>query len=122
MKFITLTCQVLFLTLVFLIGQSISQWLHLPVPGSIIGLLLLFLLLHFKIIKLKWIEQGGNLLIGELLLFFIPAIVGLMNYGDVLKSFGIQIIIIITVSTIIVMSLTGIIAEYISKRKETSIE
>ncbi|MEH7604640.1 CidA/LrgA family protein, partial [Priestia megaterium] len=71
---------------------------------------------------LSWVEQGGTLLVGELLLFFIPAVVGLINYGDVLMHFGIQIVIIITISTIIVMSITGIIAEHISRRKEGSLK
>lgn len=122
MKLIMVILQILLLTALFLIGESISQWFDLPVPGSIIGFFLLFFLLYFKVIKLSWVEQGGTLLVGELLLFFIPAVVGLMNYGDVLMHFGIQIVIIITISTIIVMSVTGIIAEHISRRKEGSLK
>lgn len=55
---------------------------------------------------------------GELLLFFILVVVGFINYGDVLMYFGIQIVIIIIISMIIVMFVMGIIVEYILRRKE----
>ncbi|AQX55395.1 CidA/LrgA family protein [Priestia flexa] len=122
MKVLTLFVQILFFILIFFVGQQISQALNLPIPGSIVGFGLLFLLLHLKVIKLNWVERAGNLLVGELLLFFIPAVVGLINYGDVLKSFGLQILIVITISTIVVMAITGMMAESISKRKEVSNE
>jgi holin-like protein len=94
-KLFTIIFQVLLLTVFFLLGESIVKLLHLPLPGSIAGLVILFLLLHFKVIKLRWIEKGGNLLLAELLLFFIPAVVGLINYTDVIKHYGLQILAII---------------------------
>ncbi|SCC23126.1 MULTISPECIES: CidA/LrgA family protein, partial [Priestia] len=70
MKVLTLFVQILFFILIFFVGQQISQALNLPIPGSIVGFGLLFLLLHLKVIKLNWVERAGNLLVGELLLFF----------------------------------------------------
>ncbi|MDQ0243932.1 holin-like protein [Bacillus fengqiuensis] len=118
MKAFTIFFQVALLTILFLLGESIVKLFHLPLPGSIAGLVILFLLLHFKVIKLRWIEKGGNLLLAELLLFFIPAVVGLINYTDVIKHYGLQILAIITVSTVLVMSVTGLIAELAANRKE----
>ncbi|WP_315905981.1 CidA/LrgA family protein [Priestia koreensis] len=116
----TLFFQIILLTGIFMVGQELVRWLHLPVPGSVVGLFLLLILLQTKVIKLKWIEKGGNLLVAELLLFFIPATVGLMNYTDVLKNYGWQILLIILISTALVMASTGMIAELIFKRKGDS--
>ncbi|MFC3884322.1 CidA/LrgA family protein [Bacillus songklensis] len=118
MKIFTILLQMILLTVIFLLGEGIVRLFHLPVPGSIIGLAILFLLLQLKIIKLSWIEKGGNLLLANLLLFFIPAVVGLINYTDVIKQYGIQIMAVIVVSTVLVMSVTGLVAELVSKRKE----
>jgi holin-like protein len=117
-KIFTTFLQIILLTIIFLLGEGIVRLFHLPVPGSIIGLVILFVLLQLKIIKLSWVEKGGNLLLAELLLFFIPAVVGLINYTDVIKQYGLQIMTVIAVSTVLVMSVTGVVAELVAKRKE----
>ena len=38
------------------LGEAISTIFHLPIPGSIIGLILLFLALEFKLIRLRHIH------------------------------------------------------------------
>lgn len=51
--------------------EFLSTYLHLP--GSVLGLLLLFLLLQVKIVKVEWVELGAALLLAQLLLFsFLP--------------------------------------------------
>lgn len=96
----------------------IAQWLHLPIPGSILGIFVLFALLKTGVIKLDWIEQGANWLLAELLLFFIPAAVGIMKYIPMLEHDGVQIMVVVICSTLIVMISSGLIASRISKRKE----
>ncbi|MCY8230789.1 CidA/LrgA family protein [Priestia endophytica] len=121
MKWITMILQIGLLTGIYMIGTFISDFFHLPVPGSIVGLVLLFILLQLKVVKLSWVELGGSFLLAELLLFFVPAVVGLVDYGEMMKTYGLKIIIVVSISTLIVMFITGVVAEYISKRKERSI-
>lgn len=47
----------------------LARTLHLPVPGSILGMVVLFILLQTRVVKLRWIEVGAAWLLGELLLF-----------------------------------------------------
>ncbi|WP_322906307.1 CidA/LrgA family holin-like protein [Paenibacillus campi] len=94
------------------------SWLHLPVPGSIIGIAILFILLQSGIIKLEWIEIGASWLLAELLLFFIPSAVGVMNYIPMLEQDGVRIMVIVICSTILVMASSGLLAAILSKRKE----
>lgn len=110
--------QVAVLILFTLAMNALAQWLHLPIPGTILGIIVLFLLLKFNIVKLDWIEAGASWLLAELLLFFIPAAVGIMEYIPMLKNDGIRILIVILSSTVIVMVSSGLIATRISKRKE----
>lgn len=100
------------------IGTWISKALDVPVPGSIWGLIILFLLLKFKIVKLEWVSSGGDWLIREMLLFFIPSSVGILSYGNLMLHQGIQIVVTIVTSTALVMLVTGAIAETVWKSRQ----
>ncbi len=101
----------------YIMGK-ISNMLHIGIPGSILGIIILFILLKTKIVKLKWIEVGGNWLLAEFLLFFIPSAVGVIQYKSMLMDNGLKIISIIILSSALVMTCSGFIAEKIMHRKE----
>ncbi len=110
--------QVAILILISIAMNFLAEWLHLPIPGSILGIIVLFALLKMNVIKLSWIEQGANWLLAELLLFFIPAAVGVMKYIPLLEHDGVRILIVVISSTVIVMVSSGLIASKITKRRE----
>lgn len=114
-------CQVALFIVIARLSDALVGWLHLPVPGSIAGILILFALLKLRILKLEWIELGAKWLLGEMLLFFIPAAVGIVNYGGLVASSGWQIAFTIVVSTAAVMAIAGAIGERLAagaKRRE----
>lgn len=117
MKIIQICVQILIITTFLLIGNTIHSYAHLPIPGSVIGLVLLFLALYLRIISLKAVDVGAKLLTAELLLFFIPSAVGIMNYPDLFGIVGIKLIIIIFISTVFVMMGTGVTAHFLSRKK-----
>lgn len=82
-----------------------------------VGLLLLFLALWLKIVKLEWVEQGGNWLLAELLLLFIPSAVGIVNYEEMLSLQGLKSVLLVGLSTFIVISCTAFIAEKLNNWK-----
>ncbi|MDO3410099.1 CidA/LrgA family holin-like protein [Saccharibacillus sp. CPCC 101409] len=100
--------------------NRLASWMHIGLPGSILGIFVLFLLLQFRIVKLEWIELGATWLLAELLLFFIPAAVGVMNYIPLLEQDGIRIFAVVLLSTLIVMVSSGLLAGALSKRKEST--
>jgi len=114
-KFFKIVIQVSVLILFSLLGNSLVQWFRLPISGSIIGLLLIFILLKLQIFHLEWIESGANWLLTELLLFFIPSAVGIIQYKSLIITQGSQFLLVILISTIAVMTSTGLIAELILK-------
>ncbi|WP_080145515.1 CidA/LrgA family protein [Marinilactibacillus piezotolerans] len=90
-----------------LIGELISLFLPLPIPGSVIGMLLLFSALHFDWLKMEKVEQVGTWLTQNMAILFVPAGVGLMVYLDLLVSIWWQIIIICILSTSFVIISVG---------------
>ncbi|WP_079911216.1 CidA/LrgA family protein [Paenibacillus sp. 32352] len=110
--------QVLLLIVISFIMNKLVAWLHIPVPGSILGMIIVFLLLQTKVLRREWLEAGASWLIAELLLFFISPAVGIVAYPQLLVSDGFQIVLVVALGTIVVMVSSGLVAQHIAKRKE----
>ncbi|MCE3203790.1 CidA/LrgA family holin-like protein [Paenibacillus sonchi] len=110
--------QVAGLTVFSMLINVLTPFLHIPIPGSIIGMILLFLLLESGIIRLNWVEAGASWLLAELLLFFIPSAIGVMKYSKLLESDGLQVLAVVIVGTFAVMASSGLLTGAISKAKE----
>ncbi|MEK4024523.1 CidA/LrgA family holin-like protein [Sporosarcina sp. FSL W7-1283] len=118
MKIVKTLIQVVFLYLFFMLGNFLRQWLSIPLPGSIIGLLILWGLLSFRIIPLNWVEKGAYVFLSTLPLYLIPATVGVMNYGHVFKGKGLLLVVITIVSTFITMAVASLVSQSMAKRNE----
>ncbi|MGG1516325.1 CidA/LrgA family protein [Paenibacillus oryzisoli] len=117
MKNLTLTIlQVLFFLGIAKLSDACVAWLHLPVPGSVFGIFLLFVLLKSRIVRLDWIAAGSKWLLAEMLLFFVPAAVGIVNYKTLIVHNGLWMLLTIAGSLLTVMALTGLLGEWISRR------
>ncbi len=103
---------------IYLIGNWIQATFHLFLPGSVIGMLLLFILLTLKVIKLKWVEKGTKLIVDNLALFFIPVTVGIINYYQIFAGKGIFLIFIIIIGTVFVMGGSGLVGQWLIRKKE----
>lgn len=114
MQVLKTVLQIAFLFALSWVGNQLSAWLHLPIPGSILALFILFALLQFGLVHLKWLEQGANWLLAELLLFFLPSAVGIVQYKQLMLQEGAQVMLAIALSTITVMVLTGVCAEFLN--------
>ncbi|MGJ7036373.1 CidA/LrgA family protein [Anoxybacillus eryuanensis] len=102
----------------YVVGSFIQQLLHIPIPGSMIGMLFLFLLLMSGIVKEEWISRGANMLLSHLTLLFIPATVGVMDYVELFSGKGIWSIFVVIVSTMIVMLFVGFIGQWAQTREQ----
>lgn len=101
---------VLYIALFVASGQLVS-WLHLPLPANVVGMVLLLLLIVSGIVPLCWVKAGANWLLAEMLLFFIPAVVAVVNYSDLLRSEGWRICVVIAVSTLMVLAATSLVVD-----------
>ena len=62
------------------LGTGLTQLLHLPLPGAVLGMLLMWIALGTGVIRLHWIEDAADGLLGLLGLLFVPATVGFVEY------------------------------------------
>ncbi|MGG2018555.1 CidA/LrgA family protein, partial [Pseudomonas sp. S8] len=87
----------------YLLGCQIAAWLAWPIPGGVIGMALLLLAFAFGWVKPAALQLGAGLLMAEMLLFFIPALMSLLDYGALLRDDGWRILLVIGASTLMVM-------------------
>ncbi|NBJ70053.1 CidA/LrgA family holin-like protein [Roseburia sp. 1XD42-34] len=106
------------LYIIFQFGNWIQRTLHLFIPGSVIGMIVLFLLLSTKLVRVSWIEEGANYIVANLAFFFIPVTVGIIEYYDLFLGKGSLLILIVLVSTMLVMGGSGFFSQWLMRRKE----
>lgn len=113
MTYIKIVLQIIGLYLLNWLGNLIQLFLHLPLSGSIIGLVILFILLITGAIPESFFESGALALLKILPLLFIPSVLGIMNEGTFLKEKGLLFVGVILVSTILTMGGSAWITEKI---------
>lgn len=95
----------------FLASEQLVNWLHLPLPANIVGMLLLLAMIMLRVLPLGWVKAGASWLLAEMLLFFVPAVVAVVNYGDLLRVEGWRILLVIGLSTLLVLAATSLVVE-----------
>lgn len=117
-KWISILGQLLLLLVLNKIGNLFVEFTNLPLPGNVMGMLLLFSLLTTGIVRLEWVEAASSLLIKHLSFFFIPISVGLMTLGAVFIKSGISLLFVLVISTLLGILISGSLSQVLIKRKE----
>ena len=102
------------------IGNFISEFFSLPIPGSIIGMLILFSALLLRKGVNESIDKVSSGLISVMGMLFVPAGVGISQYFDLLSREWPLIFFVGMSTTLLSLALTAFLFQAISKRKGTS--
>lgn len=98
-----------------------SAWLvrvtGLPIPANVLGIVILFALLCFGIIKLEQVREVAEFLLRHLIFFFIPISVGLMDWGSVFREHGWVLLVAILLSSVVSLYSVGLLAERLRSKK-----
>jgi len=98
-------------------GKAVALLLPISIPGSILGMLILFALLASQILPVNWVKPGCHLIIRYMALLFVPISVGVMSHTDILSAqFG-PIVISCVVSTFVVLAVVGVSAPQLHSRR-----
>jgi holin-like protein len=103
--------QVLFFVLVWVAAQSVVSVTGLPLPPAVLGLFAVLLLLSRGWLPERGIAAGSSLLLGDMLLFFIPPLMAATQCGALLAAHGLQMLAAIGLGSLIVMGGTGLVVE-----------
>lgn len=93
--------------LICLISEAVSLLLPFPFPGSVLAMIVLFILLVTGILKVDHIREKSDFMLKNMAFFFIPAGVGMIEYFDVLKECLLPFLVICVVSTVLTFAVTA---------------
>lgn len=95
------------------IGELLHWFIPLPIPASIYGIVLLFIALELKWVKISDIREVSSFLIAVMPIMFIPAAAGLMESWGAVKSSVWEYALITIVSTFVVMGVSGAVTQFV---------
>lgn len=99
--------QIGMIVLIWYVAVQLSRhWLH-GIPAGIAGLAIALVLLGLGLLRREWIAEGSAWLLREMLLFFIPVVVAIMQYPDLMRQRGLAIFLVVLGSTACVMIATA---------------
>ncbi len=110
--------QLLIILAIDFVGEALSRGFSLPLPGSIIGMLLLLALLLLGWIKEEHIAETANFILENMPFFFIPAGVGVMVSYIFLQGNLATTVITVIISTLLVMSVTAVMTQLFIKKSK----
>lgn len=104
---------ILILTSLFITARLLSEVYQLRIPPAIIGIIVLFLFFLIMQCIPRSIALAGKSLLNHMSIFFIPALVGIVNYLDLIKAFPLALFLAVVVTTLISLAITAWLAQYL---------
>src|SRR5690349_6339098 len=92
------------------LGVILHDYAHVPLPGNVLGLLLLLAALSLKVVKLHHVEDSAAFLLKHMMLLFAPVIVGALAMTQLLAANWLPLLATITLSTIVTLLATAAVA------------
>lgn len=92
----------------WLAGEALVRATGLPLPGSIVGMGLAFALLASGRVSLFSLRRGANWFLAEMLLFFVPAVLAVIDHREFLGLLGLKVLAVILTGTAAVMATTAL--------------
>ena len=99
------------------IGEVLSRGFSLPLPGPVLGLILLVPALRFALVR-EPVAECANFLLSHLSLLFIPVGVGVMTHLALVSQYGGRMLLVIALSTWIGLAVTALVLYWPDRRKE----
>ncbi|MBR6003252.1 MAG: CidA/LrgA family protein [Lachnospiraceae bacterium] len=110
--------QLSIILVVSLIAEAMGYYIPIPCPASVYGLIIMFILLCTKVIKLDQVEDTADFLIKVMPFIFVAPTVALMTSFDIIKGSVFWLFVMCFVSTIAVTAVTGLVAQLIIRIKK----
>lgn len=103
---------------ILFVSNLIQSLTGIPMPGTVLGMILLLVLLLTGIVKLEMIENVTKFLLDHLTFFFIPGGVALISQIDLIKDEWLSLLIVIVAAAVLVIAVTGLTVQALKKVKE----
>ncbi|MCF8210274.1 MAG: CidA/LrgA family protein [Rhodoferax sp.] len=99
------------------VGELLARGMNLPFPGPVVGMVLLFMALHFAVVR-QPVAACADFLLGHLSLLFVPVGVGVMTHLALLSQYGVRMLVAVVLSTWIGLAVTALVLFCLSPSKK----
>ncbi|WP_313276319.1 CidA/LrgA family protein, partial [Stenotrophomonas sp.] len=110
--------QIGLLVAVWLLADTLMRYLGVPVPGGIVGLFVLLLAFALHWLSPRSFAQGAQWLLAEMLLFFVPAAMILLDNRQMFGWLGVKLLAVVVGGTVLVMAATALTVEWLFRRRQ----
>ena len=110
--------QLTIILAVSLVSEALGYFIPLPVPASVYGLVIMFLLLWTKVIKLSQVENVADFFLQIMPFFFVAPTVGLITSFDALRGNVLWLVLMCFISTVVTIAVTGLVAQLVIRLKK----
>ena len=110
--------QLTIILAVSLVSEALGYFIPLPVPASVYGLVIMFLLLWTKVIKLSQVEDVADFFLQVMPFFFVAPTVGLITSFDAIRGNVLWLVLMCFISTVVTIAVTGLVAQIIIRLKK----
>lgn len=100
--------QIGLITAFWLAGEALVRLLALPVPGGIVGMAIALALLASRRLTPISMRRGAEWFLAEMLLFFVPAVLAVIDHRELVGLLGLKVLIVILAGTTAVMGVTAV--------------
>ena len=97
------------------LGEIVVRGLNLPIPGNVVGMVLLTLALIFNVVKIEDVEKEAELFVKNMSIMFIPPGVGIVLCWGLIKSQAVSIFVALVVSFLATITLTAKFVEILRR-------
>ncbi len=109
--------QLIILFLIYMAADLLTTYLSLPLPATLISMILLIVLLLVGAVKEKWIDEGSRVLLKILPVLFIPAGVRILDHVSLLSENFISLTVIVLVTTFLTFAVTLLTVNALTRRE-----
>lgn len=109
--------QLALLLAFWLAGQGVVRLAELPVPGGVVGMLVVLLLFATRRLSVLSIRRGAEWFITDMVLFFVPAVLAILDHRELFGLTGLKVLAVIVGSTLAVMGVTGLTVDLCYRRR-----
>lgn len=107
--------EFLIITAIAFAGVGVASIPGFPFPGSVTGMLILFILLVSGVVKFERIRRVSSFFLDILPFFFIPLVVNLVGEKEIIVEYGFSLIVVILAATLITLTVTALTATLLLK-------
>jgi putative effector of murein hydrolase LrgA (UPF0299 family) len=101
------------------VGVLLSRGLSLPLPGPVIGMLLLLVALRWAVVR-EPVSACADYVLSHLSLLFVPVGVGVMTHLSIVSEYGGRMLLVLVLSTLIGLAVTALLLNHLWRRDDAS--